>query len=70
VKKTSTIYLLTTGGTLEKAYSEQTGSVRNLDSKVDRHLSRLRLPNNEVIVVPLGSAVSEVLPRQSKRQRN
>ena len=53
MRKTSTIYLLTTGGTLEKAYSEQTGSVHNFNNKVERYLSRLRIPNHDVIVVPL-----------------
>jgi L-asparaginase len=47
------IYLITTGGTLEKTYQEQTGSVENLDSKVDRYLRMLRLPDTEIRVVPL-----------------
>jgi L-asparaginase len=47
------IYVLTTGGTIEKVYSEQTGEVRNLDSKIDRYLGLLRLPDAEVRVVPL-----------------
>lgn len=47
------IYVLTTGGTIEKAYSEQTGEVRNLDSKIDRYLGLLRLPDTDVRIVPL-----------------
>ena len=47
------IYVLTTGGTIEKVYSEQTGEVRNLDSKIDRYLRLLRLPDTNVRVVPL-----------------
>jgi L-asparaginase len=47
------LYVLTTGGTIEKAYSEQTGEVRNLDSKIDRYLGLLRLPDADVRVVPL-----------------
>jgi L-asparaginase len=47
------IYVITTGGTIEKAYSEQTGEVRNLDSKIDRYLGLLRLPDVDVRVVPL-----------------
>src|SRR6266542_3345498 len=47
------IHLITTGGTIEKVYSEQTGSVQNLDNKIDRYLSRLRLPDSEVRVLPL-----------------
>jgi L-asparaginase len=47
------IYVLTTGGTIEKVYSEQTGEVRNFDSKIDRYLGLLRLPDADVRVVPL-----------------
>jgi len=47
------IYVITTGGTIEKAYSEQTGSVANLNSKIQRYLQFLRLPDSEVNVVPL-----------------
>ena len=50
---TRAIYVLTTGGTMEKVYSEQTGSVANVDSKIDRYLKLLRLPDGEVNVVPL-----------------
>ena len=42
------IYLVSTGGTIEKVYSEQTGTVQNIDSKVDRYLSQLRLPDLEI----------------------
>jgi L-asparaginase len=49
----SVIYVLTTGGTMEKVYSEKTGSVANVDSKIDRYLSGLRLPDCEVNVVPI-----------------
>jgi L-asparaginase len=47
------VYVLTTGGTIEKAYSERTGSVANLDNKIDRYLSLLRLPDLRVNIVPL-----------------
>jgi len=49
----ATVYVITTGGTIEKAYSEQTGTVHNLDSKIDRYLGLLRMPDCEVNVVPL-----------------
>lgn len=49
----SVIHLVTTGGTIEKVYSEQTGSVANVGSKIDRYLRLLRLPEVEVVVVPL-----------------
>jgi L-asparaginase len=47
------IYVVTTGGTIEKGYSEPTGSVSNLESKMDRYLRQLRLYSSEIRVVPL-----------------
>ena len=47
------VNVITTGGTIEKVYSEQTSKVENLDSKIDRYLSRLRLPDCSVHVTPL-----------------
>lgn len=43
------VHLLSTGGTIEKIYSEQSGSVINLDSKIERYLRSLRLPDCEVV---------------------
>jgi L-asparaginase len=42
------IHLIATGGTLEKMYSEQRGSVENVDSKIETYLGRLRLPDVEI----------------------
>jgi L-asparaginase len=42
------IHLIATGGTLEKIYSEQRGSVENVDSKIETYLGRLRLPDVEI----------------------
>jgi L-asparaginase len=50
---TRTVYVLTTGGTMEKTYSERTGGVANLDNKIDRYLSLLRLPECDVNIVPV-----------------
>lgn len=47
------INLLTTGGTIEKVYSEHTGSLQNVENKIDRYLRQLRLPDSEVRVMPL-----------------
>ena len=47
------VYVLTTGGTIEKVYSENSGSVQNVDNKIDRYLRLLRLPDIEVNLVPL-----------------
>jgi L-asparaginase len=48
-----TIYLITTGGTIEKAYSEQSGRVLNAISKIREYLEKLRLPDSDVRVLPL-----------------
>jgi L-asparaginase len=47
------VNVITTGGTIEKVYSEQTSTVENLDNQIDRYLSRLRLPDCDVRVMPL-----------------
>jgi L-asparaginase len=47
------INVITTGGTIEKSYSEHTSTVENLDNQIDRYLGRLRLPDCNVRVVPL-----------------
>ena len=47
------IYLITTGGTIEKVYSEQTGNVQNLDTKIDRYFKLLRLPDASIQTIHL-----------------
>jgi L-asparaginase len=42
------IYLISTGGTIEKVYSEQSGVVENRAAKLERYLQRLRLPDAEI----------------------
>jgi len=42
------IFLLSTGGTIEKVYSEQSGVVENRAAKLDRYLRMLRLPDAEI----------------------
>jgi L-asparaginase len=48
-----TIYLITTGGTIEKQYSVQTCTVVNSETKIVPYMRRLRLPDADVRVVPL-----------------
>jgi L-asparaginase len=43
-----TLYLITTGGTIEKVYLERTGSVANLGTKIAKYLDKLRLPGLKV----------------------
>ena len=63
---TKTIYVLTTGGTIEKAYSERSGTVQNLESKIDRYLALLRLPDCEVNVVPVMNKDSPEMTDQDR----
>ena len=47
------IYLITTGGTIEKSYSERTGKLLNLAPKVGPYLGQIRLPQTRVRIVRL-----------------
>jgi L-asparaginase len=47
------IYVITTGGTIEKGYSEKSGSIGNFQNKIEPYLHLLRLPDSDVHVVPL-----------------
>jgi L-asparaginase len=60
------IHLITTGGTMEKVYSEQTGQVENLTSKIDRYLAQLRLPDARVDVTPLMNKDSLEMTREDR----
>lgn len=60
------IYLITTGGTIEKVYSEPNGTVANFTSKIDRYLQRLRLPDAEINVVPLMNKDSLQITEQDR----
>lgn len=47
--------VLTTGGTIEKVYSEQEGAVVNVAQKIGRYLQQLRLPDREIAVIPVSN---------------
>ena len=47
------VALLTTGGTIEKRYVEQAGSMENTEPQMRRCLAQLRLPETEVTVTEL-----------------
>jgi L-asparaginase len=63
-----TIHLITTGGTIEKAYSEQEGTVLNGAGKIERYLNQLRLPDCEVRVLPLMNKDSLEITAQDRRR--
>ncbi len=47
------LHVITTGGTIEKVYSETRGSVENVENKIDRYLKRLRLPDTTADITHL-----------------
>jgi L-asparaginase len=49
----TSVYLITTGGTIETSYSERQGAVSNAISKIECYLRLLRLPDLDVNLVPL-----------------
>jgi L-asparaginase len=64
---TDVIFVITTGGTIEKSYSERTGSVANVVNKIERYLHPLRLPNSEVRLVPLLNKDSLRMTREDRQ---
>lgn len=48
---TRRVYLISTGGTIEKVYHEPTGSAVNHEGKIKKYLERLRLPDTEIEVL-------------------
>jgi L-asparaginase len=55
------VHLLTTGGTIEKRYIEQAGSMENTDPQIRRCLALLRLPTTSVTVEELMNKDSLVM---------
>ena len=47
------IFLITTGGTIEKVYSEQRGVVENRAAKLERYMRMLRLPDADIHTIHL-----------------
>jgi len=60
------IYLITTGGTIEKVHSGQIGSVANVDGNIDRYLKLLRLPGRDIHVVPLMNKDSSEMTEEDR----
>lgn len=62
------IHLISTGGTIEKIYSETTGSVVNLESKIDRYLKQLRLPDAEIRAISVMNIDSLEMTQQDREK--
>lgn len=62
------LHLITTGGTIEKAYREQTGVVENIANKLDKYLERLRLPGLEITIDRLMNKDSLEISSEEREQ--
>jgi L-asparaginase len=62
------VHIITTGGTIEKVYSESSGQVENVAQKIDRYLQLLRLPGLQIEIVPLMNKDS-LLMTEDDRER-
>ena len=67
-KDVQRIHLISTGGTIEKIYSETTGSVVNLETKIDRYLKQLRLPDAEIDAISVMNIDSLEMTRQTAKR--
>ena len=62
------IHVLTTGGTIEKVYSEQSGTVVNVAARIDHYLELLRLPDLQVDVTQLMNKDSLEMTAEDRQQ--
>jgi L-asparaginase len=60
------VALLTTGGTIEKRYVEQAGSMENTEPQMRRCLSMLRLPGTEITIEELMNKDSLVMTAEDR----
>jgi L-asparaginase len=62
------IHILTTGGTIEKVYSEQSGTVQNVFARINQYVERLRLPDTQIDVFPLMNKDSLEMTAEDREQ--
>ncbi len=62
------IHVLTTGGTIEKVYSEQTGTVLNVAARINHYLELLRLPETQVEVTQIMNKDSLEMTDQDRNE--
>ena len=60
------VALLTTGGTIEKRYVEQAGSMENTEPQMRRCLSMLRLPDTDIVLEELMNKDSLVMTGEDR----
>jgi L-asparaginase len=49
----NSVYVITTGGTIEKSFCERNGQLGNVESKIETYLKQIRLPHTNVNVLSL-----------------
>jgi L-asparaginase len=62
------IHILTTGGTIEKMYSEQSGNVENMVARINQYVEQLRLPDTQIDVTQLMNKDSLEMTDEDRRQ--
>ncbi len=62
------VTLITTGGTIEKTYNEETGKLENRSSVVRRMVMRLRLENSAISIIELMSKDSLDMKDDDRRR--
>jgi len=62
------IHVLTTGGTIEKVYSEQSGTVQNVVARINPYVERLRLPDTMIEVTQLMNKDSLEMTDEDREQ--
>ena len=62
------VHILTTGGTIEKVYSEQYGTVVNVLARINQYVERLRLPDTQIDVTPLMNKDSLEMTGEDREQ--
>jgi L-asparaginase len=62
------IHVLTTGGTIEKVYSEQSGTVQNVVARINRYVEQLRLPDTRIDVTQLMNKDSLEMTDEDRKQ--
>jgi L-asparaginase len=60
--------VLTTGGTIEKVYSEQSGKVENIVGRIDHYVELLRLPDTQIEVTQLMNKDSLEMTSEDREQ--
>jgi len=65
--KLKTIFLISTGGTIEKSYCERTGAVSNFEPKIESYIDKIWLPHTRIEVVSLLSKDSRELTAEDRK---